>query len=126
MSRGSPGTRRHKRPRAEHPVAGDIQIARRLLLNPITLFITIVLAALGAGLWQLGIPVVGALFGVAAVIVAASLKMANAWQKFVILRAGKLNAVRGPGLFFIIPILDSVTAVIDERIQTTAFTAEQA
>jgi regulator of protease activity HflC (stomatin/prohibitin superfamily) len=58
--------------------------------------------------------------------VALSLKMANTWQKFVILRAGKLQGVKGPGLFFIFPILDQVVAVIDERIQTTAFNAEQA
>ena len=55
-----------------------------------------------------------------------SLKMANAWQKFVILRMGKLQSVRGAGLFAIFPVLDSVIAVIDERIQTTAFNAEQA
>jgi regulator of protease activity HflC (stomatin/prohibitin superfamily) len=95
-------------------------------MNPITLFITIVLIAAGAGLWQLGIPVAGGALVIIAVLVASSLKMANAWQKFVILRAGKLNAVKGPGLFFIIPILDNVAAVIDERIQTTAFSAEQA
>ena len=95
-------------------------------MNPITLFFTIICALAGVGLWELGVPIAGAIFIVAAVIVASSLKMANAWQKFVILRAGKLNAVKGPGLFFIVPILDSVTAVIDERIQTTTFTAEQA
>ncbi len=52
--------------------------------------------------------------------------MANAWQKFVILRMGKLQSVRGAGLFAIIPVLDSVVAMIDERIQTTGFNAEQA
>jgi regulator of protease activity HflC (stomatin/prohibitin superfamily) len=52
--------------------------------------------------------------------------MANTWEKFVILRAGKLHGVKGPGLFFIIPVLDNVVAVIDERIQTTAFSAEAA
>ena len=46
--------------------------------------------------------------------------------QFVILRAGNLLGVRGPGLFLIIPVIDSVAAVIDERIQTTAFNAEQA
>jgi regulator of protease activity HflC (stomatin/prohibitin superfamily) len=66
-----------------------------------------------------------ALFALAALI-AASLKMANVWQKFVILRMGKLQSVRGAGLFAIIPVLDSVVAVIDGRIQTTAFNAEQA
>jgi regulator of protease activity HflC (stomatin/prohibitin superfamily) len=39
---------------------------------------------------------------------------------------GKLQSVRGAGLFVIIPVLDTVIAVIDERIQTTAFNAEQA
>jgi len=66
-----------------------------------------------------------AFFGIAA-IVAMTLKMANAWQKFVILRMGKLQSVKGPGMFAIIPIVDNVVAVIDERIQTTAFNAEQA
>ncbi|HEX9154524.1 MAG TPA: slipin family protein, partial [Nitrospira sp.] len=65
-------------------------------------------------------------FIVAAIIIALSLKMANVWQKFVILRAGKLQSVKGPGLFVIIPIVDNVAAVIDERIQTTGFNAEQA
>jgi regulator of protease activity HflC (stomatin/prohibitin superfamily) len=37
-----------------------------------------------------------------------------------------LSSVKGPGLFLIIPIIDSITAVIDERIQTTGFNAEQA
>lgn len=66
------------------------------------------------------------LFLGAAMLVALSLKVANAWEKFVILRAGKLQGVRGPGLFLILPVFDRVTAVIDERIQTTAFNAEQA
>src|SRR5665213_1904914 len=61
-----------------------------------------------------------------AALIAASLKMANVWQKFVILRMGKLQSVRGAGLFAIIPVLDTVIAIIDERIQTTAFNAEQA
>jgi regulator of protease activity HflC (stomatin/prohibitin superfamily) len=95
-------------------------------MNPITLSLTILCALVGAGLLLSGYPLLSLAFFIAAVIVAASLKMANAWEKFVILRAGKLQGVKGPGLFFIIPILDSVTAVIDERIQTTAFTAEQA
>jgi regulator of protease activity HflC (stomatin/prohibitin superfamily) len=65
-------------------------------------------------------------FFIVAFGIGLSLKMANTWQKFVILRAGKLLGVRGPGLFFMIPIIDQVIAVIDERIQTTAFNAEQA
>src|SRR5260221_14711195 len=95
-------------------------------MNPITLFLAaaFILVGVAFGEWinlYFAVP-----FIVAAVIVALSLKMANAWEKFVILRAGKLQSVKGPGLFMIIPILDAVAVVIDERIQTTAFNAEQA
>jgi len=95
-------------------------------MNPITLFLTVALVAIGAIVGRATTPIFGAPFIVAAILVAVSLKMANAWQKFVILRAGKLQGVKGPGLFVIFPILDTVVAVIDERIQTTAFNAEQA
>ena len=96
-------------------------------MNPITLFIAVVLLLVGAGFGEVvGSPILGAPFILAAVLIFLSLKMANTWQKFVVLRAGKLQGVKGPGLFWIFPILDNVVAVIDERIQTTAFNAEQA
>src|ERR1700726_2705183 len=95
-------------------------------MNPITLFLVIACALLGLALGKTVDLFFAPPFLVAAVIIALSLKMANAWQKFVILRAGKLQGVKGPGLFLIFPIIDNVTAVIDERIQTTAFNAEQA
>ncbi|TIP36162.1 MAG: slipin family protein, partial [Mesorhizobium sp.] len=95
-------------------------------MNPITLFLTAVLALIGAGIGVLAGPWAGAPFFVIAALVAASLKMANTWQRFVVLRAGNLLGVRGPGLFMIVPVLDNVVAVIDQRIQTTAFNAEEA
>jgi regulator of protease activity HflC (stomatin/prohibitin superfamily) len=95
-------------------------------MNPITSFLVFVLllAALAIGYWVN--PYLAFVFFAAAAIIALSLKMANAWQKFVILRMGKLQSVKGAGMFAIIPVLDNVIAVIDERIQTTAFNAEQA
>ena len=95
-------------------------------MNPITLFVAILLAAIGALVARSMSPLIAAPFLLAAIVVAASLKMANAWQKFVVLRAGNLQGVKGPGLFWIVPVLDNVVAVIDERIQTSAFNAEQA
>jgi len=95
-------------------------------MNPITMFLTFVFAALGALLYSQGQFVPAIILFVVAALIFFSLKMANAWEKFVILRAGKLQSVKGPGLFAIIPILDSIAVVIDERIQTTAFNAEQA
>jgi regulator of protease activity HflC (stomatin/prohibitin superfamily) len=96
------------------------------MMNPITLFLVVVVAALGALAVTMGYLVAGIALFVIAAIISASLKMANTWQKFVVLRAGKLQGVRGPGLFMIIPVVDNVVAIIDERIQTTAFNAEQA
>jgi regulator of protease activity HflC (stomatin/prohibitin superfamily) len=96
------------------------------LMNPLTSFLVFafVVAAFAAG-YFVNLYVAIALFA-CAVLIASSLKMANVWQKFVILRLGKLQSVRGAGLFAIIPVLDTVIAIIDERIQTTAFNAESA
>ena len=95
-------------------------------MNPIAAFLVFffVLAGLAIGNWVN--PYLAPVFFGVALIIGMSLKMANTWQKFVILRMGKLQSVKGAGMFVIIPILDNVIAVIDERIQTTAFNAEQA
>jgi regulator of protease activity HflC (stomatin/prohibitin superfamily) len=55
-----------------------------------------------------------------------SLLMARQWERAVVLRFGKLQSIRGPGMFFVIPFVDSVAAWLDQRIQTTQFAAEQA
>src|SRR5438046_7444817 len=94
--------------------------------NPISLAIVVVLAGLGALLIVLARLVVpGAMLIVLAVIVLAALRMAQQWEQAVVLRAGKFLAVKGPGLFWVVPILDSVTALIDTRLRTTQFVAEQ-
>jgi regulator of protease activity HflC (stomatin/prohibitin superfamily) len=95
-------------------------------MNPITSFLVLMcfLAGLATGMWVNHY--LALVFFAAAIIIAMSLKMANVWEKFVILRMGKLQGVKGPGMFIIIPVIDSVVAVIDGRIQTTGFNAEQA
>jgi regulator of protease activity HflC (stomatin/prohibitin superfamily) len=95
-------------------------------MNPITAFLAIACVATGAVLGVMGYFVLGAASLIAAIVISSALKMANTWQKFVILRAGKLRGVKGAGLFLIIPVIDNVVAIIDERIQTTAFSAEEA
>ena len=95
-------------------------------MNPITTFLMFVCIAAGLAVGYLVSPLLGLVFFFAAGVIAMSLKMANAWEKFVILRLGKLQGVKGAGMFVIIPVIDNVIAVIDERIQTTAFNAEQA
>jgi len=95
-------------------------------MNPVATFLVIVSLGVGAAVTYWINPFLGFPFIALAVIIALSLKMANTWEKFVILRMGKLQSVKGAGLFTIVPIIDNVIAVIDGRIQTTAFNAEQA
>jgi regulator of protease activity HflC (stomatin/prohibitin superfamily) len=95
-------------------------------MNPITTFVTAVFTGIAALLFTANLTAMGIVIAIVAVLIFFSLKVADNWERYVILRAGKLSSVKGPGLFMIIPVLDSVAAVIDERIQTTAFNAEQA
>jgi regulator of protease activity HflC (stomatin/prohibitin superfamily) len=54
-----------------------------------------------------------------------SLKVSNQWEKAVILRFGKFHGLRGPGVFWIIPIVDTVVNWIDQRVMVTPFAAEK-
>jgi regulator of protease activity HflC (stomatin/prohibitin superfamily) len=54
-----------------------------------------------------------------------AIKMARQWEKAVVLRWGKLRGLRGPGIFWIIPVIDSVAAWIDQRVMVTPFSAEK-
>ena len=59
------------------------------------------------------------------IIFSASIQLVYQWDKVVILRAGKFRKVHGPGLFFLIPLLDRIAAFVDTRIRVTDFTAEK-
>ncbi|KPL72155.1 peptidase [Leptolinea tardivitalis] len=54
-----------------------------------------------------------------------SLKVSNQWEKAVILRFGKFHGLRGPGVFWIIPIVDNIVNWIDQRVMVTPFAAEK-
>jgi regulator of protease activity HflC (stomatin/prohibitin superfamily) len=68
----------------------------------------------------------GVILGVVlGLVVAQSPKIAKQWERGIVLRLGKYRARKGPGLFWILPLLDSVWAWIDQRTITTSFAAEQ-
>ncbi len=54
-----------------------------------------------------------------------ALKVASQWEKAVVLRLGKFHALRGPGLFWMVPIIDSIPSWIDHRVMVTPFSAEK-
>ncbi|MBN2299338.1 MAG: slipin family protein [Deltaproteobacteria bacterium] len=67
----------------------------------------------------------GAAFFIIAITIAASIKIADQWKRAVVLRLGKFKEMKGPGLFFIIPVVDTIPYWIDLRVITTAFSAEK-
>ena len=62
---------------------------------------------------------------IVALVVSSSVQVANQWDKAVVLRMGRFQALRGPGLFFIVPIVDAIAYWIDTRVITMSFKAEK-
>jgi len=60
-----------------------------------------------------------------AIISSAAVKVADQWEKAVVLRLGKFRIINGPGLFFIIPVIDTIPYWIDTRVITTTFKTEK-
>ncbi len=69
---------------------------------------------------------IGGILAVLAFLIPQSLMVADQWERAVVLRLGKLTAIRGPGMFAIVPFVDSVASWLDQRIQTTEINAEKA
>src|SRR5947208_3364934 len=68
----------------------------------------------------------GAILGVLlGLFLAQAPKIARQWERAVILRLGKYVGLRGPGLFWIVPFVDTVSAWVDQRVITTSFAAEE-
>jgi regulator of protease activity HflC (stomatin/prohibitin superfamily) len=70
------------------------------------------------GTWVLGWTIIGVYFLFA-------MKVASQWEKVVVLRLGKFTGLKGPGLFWIIPIIDTAVMWIDHRVAVTSFSAEK-
>ena len=62
---------------------------------------------------------------VIAFVVSYAIKIANQWERVVVLRLGRFRSLEGPGLFFIIPIIETVAYWIDIRVITASFKAEK-
>lgn len=98
-----------------------------VLTNPVAITVVIILLALSAGLYYLGIigiPVLVIMI-IISMLIGSSIKIADQWEKAVVLRMGRFSGLKGPGLFFIIPIFDQISSSIDQRVRVTEFRAEQ-
>ena len=86
-------------------------------------------AAIAYTQYQAGANLEAGVIGLAAFIlasfVASAIQVADQWDRAVILRLGKFRALKGPGLFFIVPVIDAIPYWIDTRVITTGFKAEK-
>ncbi|MGE5358220.1 MAG: slipin family protein [Bacteroidales bacterium] len=96
-------------------------------LSPPAFMAFVVCLAAGGGVSALmGHPapvIVGALIGL---FLLFGIKVAAQWEKCAVLRFGKYRGLRGPGLFFIVPIVDSISGYVDQRMRVTDVRAETA
>jgi len=76
----------------------------------------------GSNAEALGCAAVGCVLAFA---VSSSVQVADQWDRAVILRLGKFQSLRGPGLFCIIPVVDAIPYWVDTRVITTGFKAEK-
>jgi regulator of protease activity HflC (stomatin/prohibitin superfamily) len=125
-------TKRSRNPQQSMQLTSEKPANERI--SGLSVLISIVLFILGSVLAPVlatnGIPVlwvvlVTTLIYLAAVYILLALKVAQQWEKVVILRLGKYRGLRGPGLFWIIPIVDSTPNWIDHRVMVTPFNAEK-
>jgi regulator of protease activity HflC (stomatin/prohibitin superfamily) len=115
-------------------VQGVYKQQQKTQVNGIALFVFFVAMALAVLIavpmgmmgthwaWITGEVVVLNLIGIYALI---AFKVANQWDKAIVLRMGRFVGLKGPGPFWIIPIVDTIPAWIDHRVMVTPFTAER-
>lgn len=90
--------------------------------------VLILLASFVAGIATMAmtanpLPLIG--FVLVGAILAQSPKVAKQWERAVVLRLGKFRGLKGPGLFWIVPFIDTISLYIDQRVVTTSFAAEE-
>ena len=96
-------------------------------VNPISISVLLIPAALFILLCQFHIISPAVLLGslLFFILLSASIRVADQWERAVVLRMGKFQGLKGPGPFLIIPIIDQVATYIDQRVRVSAFKAEQ-
>jgi regulator of protease activity HflC (stomatin/prohibitin superfamily) len=97
--------------------------------STLVFFVVLAIGVAAAAPFYVAEPVVAAVIAgiglLAAIVAARAVRVAAPWDRAVVLRLGKLHALRGPGLFGIIPVIDTIAYWIDIRVVTSTFRAEK-
>ncbi len=97
------------------------------LFNSISITVLIIVSAILAVMFYLNYLniMVFVVLIILTILLTSSIKIADQWEKAVLLRMGKYIGLKGPGIFFIVPIIDNVIDYIDQRVRVTDFKADQ-
>jgi len=103
------------------------QTADQRTFNPVSIAVMVLLLVLDGVLFYLGFLnwMSAVAVAVISLFAAASIQIADQWEKGVVLRMGKFRGLRGPGFFLIVPIVDRVDSYVDQRVRVTDFSAEK-
>lgn len=93
--------------------------------NPTSIFLMLLAIALALVFFLLGSVELSVISIIVFGLLSASIRIADQWERAIVLRMGKFVGLKGPGLFFIFPIIDSVSTYVDQRVRVNAFKAEQ-
>lgn len=100
-----------------------VETPRMNVVSAVSFLLPVLLGGLTAwAMFNLVPVIVGVFLGL---MLAQAPKVARQWERAVVLRLGRYVGLRGPGLFWIIPFVDTIPAWIDQRVITTSFAAEE-
>ncbi|MCD8269190.1 MAG: slipin family protein [Parabacteroides sp.] len=102
-------------------------VINRGWFNPISFSVLLILVFVSVVLHVLGFVNVSVMLLLILLsgLLASSIRIADQWERGVVLRMGKFKGLKGPGPFMIIPIIDTVSTYIDQRVRVSTFKAEQ-
>jgi regulator of protease activity HflC (stomatin/prohibitin superfamily) len=100
-----------------------VRAPRMNVVSIVILVASIAIGALAAQALNSPVPVI--VMAIVGIILMQAPRIAEQWERAVVLRLGRFVGLRGPGLFWIVPFVDRVSAWIDQRTITTTFAAEQ-
>ncbi len=101
----------------------SVAIAIWVLLNLTAVLLAVWMSWMGVSTLWMALVIGG--FGIVSLWILFGLKIADQWEKAVVLRFGRFIGLRGPGLFWIVPVIDRVPIWIDHRVMVTPFSAEK-
>ena len=105
---------------------GQESAVRSPRMNVVSIVILVASLTVGVlGTKAVGNPIVLVLMAIVGVIMMQGPRVAEQWERAVVLRLGRFVGLRGPGLFWLVPFVDRVSTWIDQRTITTTFAAEQ-